>query len=196
MSRPLPAGANRPNPLATARSTPSDGLFSRVRSASPGLRASSVDEPPPSRFSAWYAPKSATILAHRVRVTPALLTCLPSTVSRYIVFPSRENPTALRAASAVSSNACGAPSLTSSTLPPTAANRGPPSEARGRYATSTRSPTFKAPSASAPASRPSRTVVPAGMAPSPAPARTPVTTPPVSTTSVTRAAPSTARCRG
>ncbi len=59
-----------------------------------------VEEPPPSRLSAFAAPRSAIIAASSFSVTPRLSAWRPSTVSRYIFLPSAENPTAVRGCAA------------------------------------------------------------------------------------------------
>ena len=93
---PLRPLVNTPNAVDTYLSDESDGLFIRDSDENGDVLDTIVVDPPPSKFSALYAPRFFISLADSYRVRPKLLYDLPSTVTRYKVLPSFDEPARVR----------------------------------------------------------------------------------------------------
>ena len=90
--------SHTPTAYGTRRWTPPEGRLARITQSVTGSRIAAVEEPPPSRFRASWAPSEIIIFANSSSVTPLAPGRRPSTTAIMRVVPSSERPTAVRGA--------------------------------------------------------------------------------------------------
>src|SRR3954468_4818989 len=86
----------KPMPLATRRWEPSDGVLRTDSAVVPGIRATIVLDPPPSRLRASSAPSDFMWWGSPRWFMPPRERARRSTPPSHIVSPSAEKPTAVR----------------------------------------------------------------------------------------------------